>query len=152
MKQKVLTFHKRFEEIIIMVILIMMMVVVAAAVFDMAIKLILTFSSYTSIGDLVTIDELYVLFASFLLILIGIELLETVKTYLHENAIRIEVVVIVAIIGVARHLIGVDYDKTEPLNIIATGGVFLALAVGYYLIRRTNKFIYKIRKKEESPD
>lgn len=151
METKIISLHKRFEKIIIVTILLMMMVVVAAAVFDMVIKLIQTFSSYTSIDDLVTIEELYELFASFLLILIGIELLETVKMYLHENALRLEIVVIVAIISVARHIISINFDKTESLNLIATGTIFLALVTGYYLIRRSNKFVYKLKEKKEIP-
>jgi uncharacterized membrane protein (DUF373 family) len=152
MEQKILSFHKRFEKVIVVIILIMMMVVVAAAVFDMVIKLVQTFTSYTSVDDLVTIDELYGLFASFLLILIGVELLETVKMYLHENAIRLEIVVIVAIISVARHLISINFDKSEALNLLATGAVFLALTFGYYLIKRTDKFVYKLKEKKENPD
>ena len=120
-----------------------MMLVVAAAVFDMVVGLIGTFSSYTSADDFITVSELHDLFASFLLILIGIELLETVRMYLNENVIRVEVVLVVAIISVARHVIDLDNFKSDTHNILGTAGLILALTAGYYFIKRANKISAK---------
>jgi hypothetical protein len=48
---------------------------------------------------LLEIEELLEIFGFFLLILIGVELLETIKAYLNEGVVHVEVVLMVALIG-----------------------------------------------------
>ena len=54
---------------------------------------------------LIDLDNLMDSFGVFLLVLIGIELLDTIKVYLRRNVVRVEVVVLVAIIAVARKVV-----------------------------------------------
>jgi uncharacterized membrane protein (DUF373 family) len=51
---------------------------------------------------LLEIDELLDIFGYFLLILIGVELLETLRIYLKEHALNVQVVLLVAMIAIAR--------------------------------------------------
>lgn len=86
--------------------------------------------------------EILQVFGYFLLILIGIELLETIKVYLLKNEIHVEIIVLVAIIAVARKIILLDpfAEGGEILNsssMIALGVVIIALSASYYLIRKT---------------
>jgi len=85
---------------------------------------------------LITPEGLMQVFDSFLIVLIGLELLETIRTFLKDNVVHVEVVMLVAIIAIARKVIILDYDKTEGLEIIGIGFMIVALAVGYYFIRR----------------
>ena len=48
------------------------------------------------------------LFGGVLIVVLGLELLETFKVYFHEQAIRVEAVIVVAIIAVGRHVIFVQ--------------------------------------------
>jgi uncharacterized membrane protein (DUF373 family) len=89
---------------------------------------------------LITPAGLMQIFDSFLIVLIGLELLETIRTFLKDNVVHVEVVMLVAIIAIARKVIILDYDKTDGLEIIGIGLLIVALAVGYYFIRRA---IYK---------
>jgi len=82
-------------------------------------------------------DELLEIFGYFLLILIGIELLETFSIYLHERAINVQVVLLVAMIALARKVIILDAEEIPSLNLIAIGFIILALAAGYYLVKRS---------------
>ena len=82
------------------------------------------------------IDVMHDVFAQFLLILIGIELMKTIMMYLDEHVIHVEVVLTVAIIAIARHAIDINYRDANPLNILATGVVVLALTLGYYLFKK----------------
>lgn len=54
-------------------------------------------------GTLIT--ELLELFGVFMIVLIGLELMDTVKTYITDKRIRVEAVLIVAMIAVARKVI-----------------------------------------------
>jgi len=101
---------------------------------------------YILVKDIITpppvllqLDQLLEIFGLFLLVLIGFELLETIKTYLAENAVRVEVVLIVAMIAVARKIIILDVKTMPSLTLIGIGVVITALAIGYYLIKRSHR-------------
>ncbi len=49
--------------------------------------------------------HLHKVFGGFLSVLIGIELLHTIKMYLKEDVVHVEIVLLVALIGVSRHVI-----------------------------------------------
>jgi uncharacterized membrane protein (DUF373 family) len=82
------------------------------------------------------IDQLFEIFGFFLIILIGVELLETIKAYLAENVIHSEIVLEVALIAIARKVIILDVKDYEPLAVIGTASLILAIAVSYFLIKR----------------
>ncbi len=85
---------------------------------------------------LLGIDELLDLFGMFLLVLLGLELLETIKAYLIEHAIHVEVVMVVALIAIARKVIILDVKDIPSMTRLAVGMIILTLSVGYYLISR----------------
>ena len=72
-----------------------------------------------------------------LLILIGVELLESIKVYLLEKKVHVEVVLMIAIIAIARKVIILNFKETTGDIIIAIGLVIIALCIGYYLIKRS---------------
>jgi uncharacterized membrane protein (DUF373 family) len=72
-----------------------------------------------------------------LLILIGVELLESIKTYFLEKKVHVEVVLMIAIIAIARKIIILNFKELSASAIIAIGVIFLVLCLGYYVIKRT---------------
>lgn len=86
---------------------------------------------------LLEIDELLDIFGYFLLILIGVELLETLRIYLKEHALNVQVVLLVAMIAIARKVIILDSSEIESLTLIGIGFIIFSLAAGYYLVKRS---------------
>ena len=83
-------------------------------------------------------NELLDIFGLFLLILIGIELIDTVrKTYLTESVIHVEVVLGVAIIAIARKVITLDFKEYTGLTVLGIAAIIISLAGGYYLLKRS---------------
>jgi uncharacterized membrane protein (DUF373 family) len=82
------------------------------------------------------LDQLMDLFGVFMLVLIGIELLDTIKVYLKENIVHVEVIVLVAIIAVARKVVVLKIEEIEGLTIMGIGVIIVALAVAYYFIKK----------------
>ncbi len=76
------------------------------------------------------------LFGQFLLVLIGIELMYTMKLYIEDRSIHVEAVLAVALIAVARKLIVVEPKDLLPATLFAVGALVVALAVGHYLVQR----------------
>jgi uncharacterized membrane protein (DUF373 family) len=124
----------RFEKLIAGALVVLMAIVVLAATVELA-RLVVV--------DLITppmaldITELLDLFGFFMLILIGLELIETIRAYLAEHVVHAEVVVEVAIIAIARKVIILDMKEYESLSLIGIAAIVVALTIAYYTIKRT---------------
>jgi uncharacterized membrane protein (DUF373 family) len=77
-------------------------------------------------------------FAGVLLIILGLELLDTLKVYFTEHRLRLEVILIVAIIAVGRHIIQLDLERLEATVLLGIGVLLVALTAGYFLIKRAS--------------
>lgn len=86
---------------------------------------------------IINLEHLMELFGVFMLVLIGIELLDTIKVYLKENVMHVEVVVLVAIIAVARKVVVLKIENIDGMKIIGIAFIIVALAIAYYLIKKT---------------
>lgn len=85
---------------------------------------------------LLSVGQLLDLFGLFMLVIIGIELLETImKTYLTQGKPHYEVVLSVAIIAIARKVIIMDIKEVKALSMIGIAAIVLALTFGYYLMK-----------------
>jgi len=98
-------------------------------------------SIYESEFLMINLDRLMDLFGVFLLVLIGIELLDTIKVYLREKVVHVEVVVLVAIIALARKVVVLKIEELDGLMIIGIAILVVALSVSYYLIKRAGLMI-----------
>ena len=127
-------FLKRFERIIIMALLAMMIFVVFLSTIELAVILVQEMLKPPLL--LLNIEEMLYVFGFFLMVLIGIELMETVKIYLQEETVHVEVILMVAIIAISRKVIIMDIKKVEALDLLGIAAIVLALSVGYYLIKR----------------
>jgi uncharacterized membrane protein (DUF373 family) len=79
------------------------------------------------------------LFGLFLLVLIGIELMHSVKTYIVRREFHLETVVTVAIVAVARKIIVLEPKELPEGTLLGIAALVLALALAYYVIRRSRK-------------
>jgi uncharacterized membrane protein (DUF373 family) len=127
-------FLRRVERCVVISLIAMMVVVVVLSTIELG---------YLIIRDLITppyamfeIDELLDVFGFFLLILIGVELLETIKAYLADHVVHVEIVLEVALIAVARKVIILDVNEYSSLTLLAIAALIVALAVAYYIQKR----------------
>ena len=125
---------QRFEKVIIVALAIMMGVVVLLAVIELAFILVRDVVSPPII--ILEIGELLELFGLFLLVLIGIELLETLKAYIVDHVIRVHVVFSVSLIAVARKVIILDIEKIPSLKLVGIAAIIIALSFGYFFIKK----------------
>ena len=90
------------------------------------------------IVDLDTLQEtLEQYFGGILVVLLGLELLETLKTYFSEHRVRIEVILVVAMIAVGRNVLRVDLAHTSAPILLGVAALVLALSAGYFLVKRS---------------
>jgi uncharacterized membrane protein (DUF373 family) len=124
---------KRFQRLIAWILTILLVSVIFLATVDLAVDLVKDVI-YVRPFLLVGIDQLLDLFGMFLIVLLGLELLETVKAYLRDDLIPVEVVLIVAIIALARKVIILELKEPSPLILLGLAALVFALAASYRLI------------------
>ena len=127
-------FLKKFERFIVITLLGFMALVVLLSAVELAVlifeQLIIPPFMLLDMGKLLKI------FSFFLIVLIGLELIEVIKVYLVDEQVHVEVIFLVAIIAVARKVIVLDVNKLDPLSLIGIAAIILALSGGYYLLKQ----------------
>lgn len=141
------TLTKRIEKYIIQLLIGLMSILLIIASLQLAYEVVKAIIS--SDGFLIDLDGLMGLFGVFLLVLIGIELLDTIKVYFKEHIIHVEIVLLVAVIAVARKVIVMDFDKYAGMEIIGIGFIILALAGGYFLIKKSGEIGFWPKESKE---
>jgi len=129
---RMLVFLKRFERAIVTVLIVLMVLVIALATIEVGWLILQDITSPPVL--ILEIDELLDIFGKFLLVLVGIELLYTLRAYWAENEVHVEVVFAMALIAVARKVIVLDVKDLDSMVIIGIAAVVLALSVGYYYV------------------
>jgi uncharacterized membrane protein (DUF373 family) len=85
---------------------------------------------------IIDLDNLMNIFGVFLLVVIGIELLDTIKVYFRDHVIHVEVVLLVAVIAIARKIIVMDLEKHAGIEAVGIAALMLAVAGGYLMIKK----------------
>jgi uncharacterized membrane protein (DUF373 family) len=88
---------------------------------------------------LIRVQGLLEIFGYFLLVLIGVELLETLKAYLKKDVIHVRVVLEVALIAMARKVIIEEPNTVPSLTLFGIAALILALGIAFYFERQAPK-------------
>lgn len=128
---------KKFEYYIVVSLLVLLTLVVLVGTIELIVILFQKFLSPPIV--FLNIDEFLDLFGFFLIILIGIELIEATKVYLQEEVIHVEVIFLVAIIAMARKAIVLDIKESEPLTVFGLAAIILSLSLGYFFLKKALK-------------
>jgi uncharacterized membrane protein (DUF373 family) len=86
---------------------------------------------------LISVQGLLEVFGYFLLVLIGVELLETLRAYLRKDVIHVRVVLEVALIAMARKVIILEADSVTSSTLLGIAALILALGIAFYFERQT---------------
>ena len=131
-----LELFKKFEKAVVMTLAALLAATILFSTLELAVTLFKDLASPPLL--MLEMHELLDIFGLFLLVLLGIELLETMKAYLRENVVHVEVVMIVAIIAIARKVIILDIKELHGMVLIGLAALLAALAFGYVHIKRTH--------------
>ena len=122
---------KIFEKVIVLGLLGMMMIAVFASCIELVFVLIEELLKPPLMR--LNVDEMIQVFGFFLMVLIGLELLETIKAYLEENRVHAEVVFLVAIVAVSRKVIILDYKAIPTEILFGMSALIMLLGQGIFL-------------------
>lgn len=137
MDQRTYGFILIVEKVIVRALVAMMLVTVLIATVELAILLLRDLAAPPF--DLLTISEMLEVFGFFMMILIGIELMDTVKSYITDHHVRVESVINVALIAIARKVIVMEPKAYPAPVLLAVAAIVVALGATYYLVRTRNE-------------
>jgi uncharacterized membrane protein (DUF373 family) len=147
-EEKIMRWLRSFEHAIIWALIVMMAVIIFISTIELG--YLLGKDIISPPAFFLEIDELLELFGFFLLILIGIELLETIKAYLKDKVVHSEIVLEVALIAIARKVIILDLKEHDSVLVIGVAALILTIAVAYYILRR--KLRVDLESRSPKPD
>jgi uncharacterized membrane protein (DUF373 family) len=127
---------ERFESTINWAVLLMMAVVVLMLTAGFAVDIGRNATMF--LRGSMTPEEVFAIFGDLLLILIGLELMHTVKAYLVDHAVHVEVILTVAIVAMARKVIVANLNEYPGTAIIGMALLIIALAGSHWLLVRRN--------------
>lgn len=128
-----------FERIVIYILIVLMMAIVLLSIIGLVLQLYQDISRQSV--SLLTSGRLLDYFGYVLLVLIGIELLDTIRAYLQEHVVHVEIVLEVALIAVARKVIVLEFKDVPPAMLFGIAALVAALAMAFYLEKRSRKMM-----------
>jgi uncharacterized membrane protein (DUF373 family) len=84
-----------------------------------------------------------------LMVLLGLELLQTLKAYFREHQLQIEVILVVAMIAIGRHIIQIDIAHMPGPQLAGLALLIASLAASYFLVKKAH---FSIRGVTRDPD
>ncbi|MEZ4601099.1 MAG: phosphate-starvation-inducible PsiE family protein [Syntrophotaleaceae bacterium] len=124
---------KMFEKVIVFALLGLMMVAIFVSTIELGFVLVQQLREPPVF--LLNTKEMLEVFSFFLMVLIGLELLESIKAYLEEERVHAEVVILVALVAVSRKIIVLDYKEETPEMLFGIAAIIIGLSAGYFLVR-----------------
>ena len=127
---------KKFERYIVIGLLAMMALVIFLSTVELAVIIVERMLTGVPHLFLLNISDMLDIFGFFMMILIGLELIETIKVYLVDQSIHVEIICLVAIVAIARKVIILDLYELPPVTLVGIAAIILALSIGYFFLKR----------------
>jgi uncharacterized membrane protein (DUF373 family) len=111
-------------------------IVLIAATIQLTIQLVMGFLAPDPLDRWIGGDRLQLLLGDVLNLLIGLEVLQNITSYLRRRVVQIELVLLTAITAVARKVIVLPPGaEDKPQLLVGLGVAVLSLAAAYWLVR-----------------
>jgi uncharacterized membrane protein (DUF373 family) len=130
-----MNFFDRIERYAAFGLLGLMAIIVLSSTLEVAYEIITNL--FTPPGFFLGVRDLFDLFGLFLMVLIGLELMTSIRTYVEDHRIHAELMLLVAITAITRKVVILDAKTIEPISLFGIASLVIALTLGYYLIRRS---------------
>lgn len=69
-------------------------------------------------------------------VLLGLELLETIKVFNQSHTIKVKIILLICLIAISRKIFIMDIEKHEALEDFGVAAVILALSISYFLVSK----------------
>jgi uncharacterized membrane protein (DUF373 family) len=127
----------KFESLINAVLLALIAVVVLLILFQLGVQIVTVVASRPLLHF--ELNDLLDILGNILLVLIGVELMHTVKIYLIDKSVHIEVILAVGLVAITRKVLLLDHSHMDGISLIGISAIIISLSVSYYLVRQSHQ-------------
>jgi uncharacterized membrane protein (DUF373 family) len=131
------TLLTKTQKLIALVLGVLLIVVVALSTVDLG--FLIAQDIWKPPRFLIPVQGLLEIFSFFLVILIGVELLETLKAYVKKDVIHVRLVLEVALIAMARKVIILEPNSVTALTLFGMAALISALGAAFYFERKAHR-------------
>lgn len=134
-KWNVLTYYQRFEEGVALVLTVIIALIVLVALYRLCVGVV-TGLLWGAVDPL-DHEIFQAVFGQIMTLLIALEFNHTLRYVVtrHQSIIQTRVVVLIALLALARKFIVLDIHETTPGYLLGLAAITLALGVTYWLMR-----------------
>jgi uncharacterized membrane protein (DUF373 family) len=125
------TLITKLQRLIVSTLMILLCLVVALSTADLGV--LIAKEVWKPPRFLIEVPDLLEIFGYFLLVVIGVELLDTLKGYLNKSEMHARVVLEVGLIAAARKVITMEPSTMSALTMFGIAALILALGLALYL-------------------
>lgn len=130
-----------FERVVVGGLLIILGIAVLLGLITLYVLLIR--NTATRVGQItdasMLLAAMQMVFGGVLAVLLGLELMETIRRYDAEHHVRVEVVFFVGLIALGRHVIQMDLAHASLGELVGTAALIIALSAGYFMVWRATR-------------
>lgn len=122
----------KFQKVVIWSVIWMMVLVIMGTTLEVGWIIVSNLASAPYL--LFEVENVLDIFGLFFIIIIGIELLETIKMILDESMMNVGIIILVGLTAIVRKILIIDIKTTSPLFLVGMGVLIVTLAAAYYLV------------------
>jgi len=135
----VLTYYQRFESAVALVLTAVIALIILVALYRLCVGVV----AGLLLGALDPLEHsvFQTIFGQIMTLLIALEFNHTLRFFVtrHESIIQTRVVVLIALLALARKFIILDINESSPGYLLGLAAVTLALGVTYWLMRQRDE-------------
>ncbi|EIC30482.1 MULTISPECIES: phosphate-starvation-inducible PsiE family protein [Methylomicrobium] len=131
-----LSLIERIERGVVFILVILLLLSVILGTVELG-RVLIT-KIITAPRFLVDVNTLFESFALFLVIVVGLELLKSIKSYLVQGSINPSFVIEVAIIALGNKLITLDFKEAHTELLLGMAVILFGLAAIYFVLKKFN--------------
>ncbi|MCC5932295.1 MAG: phosphate-starvation-inducible PsiE family protein [Cyclobacteriaceae bacterium] len=85
---------------------------------------------------LVSKEQTRIVLPVFFNILIAVELMDTLKSYISEHSIKVQSILLIGLIAIGRKILVLDVGHADGMTNLGMASLIIALSAGYYLVKK----------------
>lgn len=129
---------KKFEVAVFYILIIIVVAYISIEIIELLYQFFLALIIADEGSDrlLFTKEQTAHVIPVFFNILIAVELIDTFNVYIKEHSIKVQSILLIGLMAIGRKLLVLDIGHKDGITNIGLASIILALAVGYYLVKR----------------
>ena len=130
---------KKFEKYIYAVMVVLAMLFACYQVIDLIYHFIIKMAASIQNGTFDVEEKGKPVTSLFFSILLLLEIIQTIRVFSKDHAVKVRIIMIVGLIAVTRKILIFDIEDPNPVAEFAIAALIVSLSVGYFLVSRSDK-------------